>query len=256
MKFEFQKNILQMRNLAAEDYLRKHSGISIPNIADDTMKKVRQILEKGMMQGANPHAVGLELVGRIDPITNLRVGGIIGLPKVKIAEVAKAKKYLEDLDEAYLSLELRDKRYDRSVKKSLNLRKPLLQDQINRIILIYENRALLNYGQGIAQTAMMRSINHMEYVSNAKLILEGLIKQECVTKEWDDCGDGKVRPTHALMGIKYGKGKGLPLEEPFISPSGARLMYPCDTSLGAPFEEIERCRCRVHYRVNWLERGE
>lgn len=251
MASEFSQHIARMRNLSAEDYLRNHSSISIPNIPDDVMQQVRHFLEKGMMQGDSPHAVGLELVGRIDPTTNQRVGGVLSLPEDKIAEIAKARRYLENLDESYLSLELRDKRFDRTVKKALNLKQPLLPDKLSQIISIYENRVLLDYGQGIAQTAMMRSLNHSEYVSNLKLVLEGLIKPDAITKEWDDCGDNRVRPTHAAMGSIYGKGKGIPLEETFVSPSGAQLLYPGDTSLGAPFEEIERCRCRAHYRVDW-----
>lgn len=248
----FSDAILQMHNLAAEDYLSNYSSISIPNIADDIMEKIRQILKEGMMRGDSPQAVGLELVGRIDPITNQRIGGILGLPEKQITAVAEAKKYLDNLYEAYLSLELRDKRFDKGFKKALRLKQPLTPDHIHKIISVYENRVLLDYGQGIAHTAMMRSLNHAEYISGLQIVEEGNVPREAVTKYWDDCGDDKVRSTHAAMGIKYSKGKGIPLEEPFISPSGAHLLYPGDTSLGAPFEEIERCRCGLGIDVDFL----
>jgi hypothetical protein len=37
-----------------------------------------------------------------------------------------------------------------------------------------------------------------------------------------------------------------------VSPSGARMMFPGDFSLGAPPEEIINCRCVVKHRVDFL----
>jgi len=82
--------------------------------------------------------------------------------------------------------------------------------------------------------------------------IEYLISPNAITKEWDDCGDNRVRRSHASMAQKYGKGRGLPLDEPFILPSGAKMLYPGDQSLGAPAKEIIQCRCRAYYRVDWL----
>jgi hypothetical protein len=59
-----------------------------------------------------------------------------------------------------------------------------------------------------------------------------------------------------MLASKYGKGKGLPLEEPFESPTGAKLLFPGDSSLGAGAAEIVHCRCRVSYNVNFRDRGE
>jgi len=245
-------DILHMRNLAAEDYLRKSAGASIPDIDRDTLEKVRQILEKGMMQGNNPNSVALELIGRIDPATNQRTGGVLNLPKEKILEVEKARKYIEILDDTYLSLELRDKRFDRRFKKALSLKTPLVQEAINQMISAYENRVFLDYGQGITQTEMMRSLNHAKFMANKKMIDEGLIHHSLVRKEWDDVGDKRVRHTHRQLAEKYSKGKGIPLDQPFVSPSGARFLYPGDTSLGAPYNEVEKCRCLIAIRADFI----
>jgi hypothetical protein len=42
------------------------------------------------------------------------------------------------------------------------------------------------------------------------------------------------------------------LKEPFTSPTGARLMYPGDTSLGAGPAETIQCRCTVSVRIDFL----
>jgi hypothetical protein len=54
----------------------------------------------------------------------------------------------------------------------------------------------------------------------------------------------------------YGKGQGILFDEPFVSPSGDRLMFPGDRSLGASADETVQCRCRVEYRVDWIKNDE
>lgn len=56
------------------------------------------------------------------------------------------------------------------------------------------------------------------------------------TKTWISMRDGRVRDTHANM-----DGQTQPLGSPFVSPSGATLMFPCDPT--APIEETAGCRC-------------
>lgn len=60
-------------------------------------------------------------------------------------------------------------------------------------------------------------------------------------KRWKIFGDGKERPSHKDAG-----GQTVPISEPFIV-GGYQLMFPCDSSLGAPPQEIVNCRCTVEY---------
>ena len=58
-------------------------------------------------------------------------------------------------------------------------------------------------------------------------------------KQWIYTRDARTRDDHRYRGV-------VPLDEPFELPeSGARLMYPGDTSLGAPLETIINCRCTL-----------
>lgn len=60
-------------------------------------------------------------------------------------------------------------------------------------------------------------------------------------KRWKTFGDSKVRPTH-----REAAGQTVPVDEPFIV-GGYRLMFPCDSSLGASASETVNCRCTVQY---------
>lgn len=58
-------------------------------------------------------------------------------------------------------------------------------------------------------------------------------------KTWKAHRDELTRPTHAEA-----DGQTVPINEPFVV-GGYRMMFPGDTSLGAPAQEIVRCRCII-----------
>ena len=60
-------------------------------------------------------------------------------------------------------------------------------------------------------------------------------------KRWKTFGDSRVRGTH-----REAAGQTVPLDQPFIV-GNSRLMFPCDSSLGASPAEIVNCRCTVEY---------
>jgi hypothetical protein len=66
-------------------------------------------------------------------------------------------------------------------------------------------------------------------------------------KRWLTARDNRVRV--AREGSKFDHrqmdGVTVPLEEPFITPAGSRLMYPGDRSLGAPPGDVVNCRCTI-----------
>jgi hypothetical protein len=41
-------------------------------------------------------------------------------------------------------------------------------------------------------------------------------------------------------------------DAPFIAPDGSRMMFPGDTSLGAPGEQTIQCRCFERIRVRYI----
>lgn len=69
--------------------------------------------------------------------------------------------------------------------------------------------------------------------------------QPVLKKSWLDMRDKRVRATHLDAGRRYGSAS-IPVNEAFIV-GGSRMMYPGDTSLGAPIREIANCRCSAQY---------
>lgn len=241
-----------MRNPRVEEDLKTRSSTLITRLTEEARQNVRDVLQVGIIKGENPRKTALDIIGKVDPRTKKRIGGVIGLTENQAKWVRNVDRYLRDLDGKYLNLKLRDKRFDGIVKKAIESGEKLSERDIDRITTQYKNKALRHRGEAISRTETVQAINRGEYMANIQLVEEGLVARDAVTKEWDDTGDGRVRLTHRALGRKYGKKKGIGLDEPFISPSGARMLYPGDSTLGAPADEIVMCRCRVHVRVDWV----
>lgn len=234
-----------------EAYLRDHSSQLVTRIGEDTRVSLRDVLTEGMTEGNNPRRTALDIVGRVDPVTKQRVGGIIGLTPNQTRWVSSYRNKLQNLNPAALDMELRDKRFDRLVLRAIKDGKPLDKDTIDRLTTRYKSNALRYRGEAIARTEALQSLNRSEYEAVKQAIDMGAVNVSFVRRHWDSAGDSRVRWSHREMDKKY-KAEGVGMDEPFVSPSGARMMFPGDTSLGAGADEVVMCRCRVRTKVDWL----
>ena len=240
-----------MRNPVTEEILKTKSSEFITRISDEVKENIRTMLQEGSVKGDNPRRVALDIVGRVNPTTKKREGGVIGLANNQVNWVNNARRYLERGDKKYFSLNLRDKRFDSVVQKAFDSGTSLDQDTVSKLLTAFKSNALRWRGENIARTEAIQAINRGEYEAHAQAIREGVLSRQQLSKEWDDVGDGRVRTTHRIMGEKYGKGKGIPFDQPFESPYGSKLNYPGDQSLGANPNEIIMCRCKQRIRVDW-----
>lgn len=236
-----------VRNSWAEAWLRDHSSELVSRISDETRRSVQNTLTVGMEKGLNPRTVALDIVGRIDPATGKRMGGIVGLTTGQESWVRSARTKLEQLDPSYFDMKLRDARFDRTVEKAIRDGTPLPADTIDKLITRYKDNALRYRGEMIGRTEAIQALNRSEFEATKQAIAMGATSESAVKREWDSAGDKRVRYTHRKM-----NGQRVGIDEPFVSPSGARMMFPGDTSLGAGADEVVACRCRVRTVIDWL----
>lgn len=236
-----------VRNSRAEAWLRDYSSDQVTRITNDQLGQIRDILNRGMQRGINPRDMALDLIGRIDPLTGRRVGGVIGLNGPQQQYLANARRELMDLDPSYFNRTLRDRRFDPTIQKAIQSGTPLTPDQINKITGRYSDNLLQWRGETIARDQALTALNRSADEAVRQLVEVGNVDERDVERIWDATGDNRVRETHREMdGQKVG------LNEPFITPNGDRLMYPGDSSLGAPPEETIQCRCRLSIRINYI----
>lgn len=250
-----------VRNSRAEAQLRDHSSKLVVAITEDMRTMVRQTVQRGMADGRNPKTTALDLVGRVDPVTKRRVGGVIGLTPnrfdavtgrwIKGQEqwVVNARRDLETLDPAYLNRARRDKRFDSIVEKAIKDGKPLSQEKIDQLIGRYNDNLLKYRADVIARTESVAALNTSEHEAINQAVDQGMIRQSQVKRVWDSAGnDGRTRETHLEM-----EGQKVGLNEPFTFPDGTQAMFPGDTSLGAPASETIQCRCVARTVIDWLD---
>jgi len=249
VKFHF-----NMRDPRAEQWLRDKSSEMVTLISEDTRINVQSTLQRGMIEGRNPRDTALDIVGRYNRATGHREGGVIGLTKDQEGWVASARQRLSqahlggEAGERYLSMGLRDKRFDSTVRKAMETGKPLNKAQVENLTIRYSSAALKHRGDQIARHESMSAFNTADYDSAKQVVALGAAREKDVTRVWDDAGDKRVRHSHREL-----DGQRVGLDEPFVSPvSGASMMYPTDASLGAPTKEIIGCRCRARIKIDWL----
>lgn len=237
-----------VRNSRAEKWLREESASLVTRINDDIRQNIRNVMFDGTQAGINPRTVALDIIGRIDPKTGKRVGGIIGLTPQQERWVSNTRRDLLALDDRYFSRELRDKRFDSVVRKAIASGEPLPRETVERLVTRYKSNALRYRGETIARTEALRSLNQSEYEAVLQARDMGAVNQNATKRVWDSAGDSRVRWSHKRL-----NGQAVGIDEPFVSPSGARMMFPGDTSLGASGDETIMCRCRVRLKVDWLD---
>lgn len=238
-----------VRNSRAEKWLREQSSRLVTQIGEEALIGVRNVMFEGVKVGRNPRNVALDIVGRINPVTRKREGGIIGLTTRQEHWTAKTRRDLEELSENYFSRKLRDKRFDGTVRKAIADNKPLPPETINKLVGRYKSNALRYRGETVARTEAISALNRSAYEAVEQAVDIGAVKRKSVKRVWDSSGrDGRTRDSHLAM-----DGQTVAMDEPFKTPDGALLMFPGDTSLGAPGEETINCRCRVRLKIDWLD---
>lgn len=245
------KAVFNIRNEVVENELRNYSSNFITQISDEVRETVQITLSDGMARGLNPRETALNIVGRKDRVTGKRIGGTIGLASNQARWVNNARMYLQNLDERYFTLTLRDKRFDSLVRKAIEDKKALSKEKISQLITAYESKALKYRADAIARTETMQAINRAERSAIAQNIEEGLISSDMVIKWWSDSKDERTRKSHINLGNRYNRENAIGFNEAFETITGSKLLYPGDTSLGADLHEIIHCRCKCQYYINF-----
>lgn len=244
--------LFNMRSPRIEAELKDFSSTMITRITEEVRENVRTVLTEGQSRGDNPRKIALDIVGRINPSTKKREGGVIGLSANQVKWSSNARKYLEGLDETYFGLTLRDKRFDSVVKKAIETGRPLPQETISKLVTAYNKKALLYRGESIARTEAIQAINRGSDAAHQQGIDEGLFTSRQITKWWASSHDSRVRNTHTELSSRYTRKTPLKFEDHFVTVYGAKMKFPGDGSLGAPASELVMCRCKAQYHVDFL----
>lgn len=228
-----------VRNPAAEAWLRDYSSQLVTEIVDDQRNMIQQVIERGVAAGDNPRTIALDLVGRVG-MDGKRTGGLIGLTSSQTEWVQNYSDALASDNPAdALTYNLRDQRFDAAVQRAVDSGELLTADQIDMMINAYTNRALRYRAEGIARTESIAALHEAQQQAIQQAIETGALPEENVSMIWRTTHDKRTRESHRAMDGQVRK-----FGEKFVSGLGNEIAYPGDPD--APAEEVINCRC-------WLE---
>lgn len=224
-------------NPRVEDYARNVVGQHIDYITDDMREAVRHTVADGYAFGRSVDRMALDIVGRMDG--GRRKGGIIGLNFQQSEWIANMRRTLRDNPKAALRYGLRDKRFDRLLRKG----EPLTTTQIDNISRQYANKLLLSRGRMIARTERGAAINAGRMEAWQQAIDKTGLDPSRIVKEWRH-SSRMMYPRDAHVALHGDQVRGL--YTPF-TVNGFICQYPHDPSL--PASEVVNCGCQVVYKV-------
>jgi len=228
-------------------FLASQAAALRDQVAREQAEAVRVVLSMGRDRGDTARTAALSLAGRMSKQTGRRTGGVVGLNGPAAEASQRARDQLASGDPArmreYLTRLRRDPAFDAAVREAIEQKRPVPKAIIDRAASAYAQRLLGTYAEALAQTNTSEAYNKGREEGWKQLTARSS-GMYTFAKTWRSMRDNKVRHTHAAM-----NGQVVMADQPFTSPSGAMLMFPCDTSLGAPLNERIRCRCVVEYSL-------
>jgi hypothetical protein len=233
----------------AQEWLSSKAQRTIEVLQAENEQAVRATAAAGRTANQSAYQTALDIVGRTSKQTGKRVGGVLGLSGADALTILKAREQLRSGDaeqmRQYLRRVDREKRMDGIVERAIQAKKAITAPDAQRIATAYSEKKLRAHAELVARTNA-----HEAYNAGFNRFYEQLVSQArrpaLVEKLWRNKGDRNVRHAHVLLG-----GQRIALSGLFQSPTGAMLMYPGDSSRGASWADLARCRCTVSYRVTW-----
>jgi hypothetical protein len=200
----------------------------IVEMTDRQLEAIREaIKEKTVMRGIGPYDVART------------IREAIGLTSYQRSVVASFRQQLNDLDPRALERELRDKRYDSTVRGAIRDNEALAAEQIDAMVDAYHRKFVALRAQTIARTEALRATS-FGGIARVQDVLDRHPALE-VTKRWLSTRDNRTRETHRDLNGKEVDG----MDGAFLTSAGNHLRWPLDEN--GPADEVIRCRCTLQY---------
>ena len=216
-------------NSAQRRHMVEYALDRIVSITEQQRDAIRSaLLNQTVLQGLGP------------PTVARSIREAIGLTPYQQDVVRSFRAQLENLDVAALERKLRDRRYDRTLRRAIESQEPLSDEQIDAMVDAYHRRMLTLRATTIARTESIRATTQGA-LARAQEVLDQHPELD-VLKIWHSTHDDRTRPTHVDLDGHQVQG----MLTPFVTSSGAMIRWPVDDQ--APADEAINCRCYLEYR--------
>lgn len=235
------------RHTRAEAWVREHAGSLIEGIQSESLDTTRRVIGQGIAEGRSSRAVALEITGR--RVGKKRVGGYLGLNSVQADSIIRGRGLLlsgdPDQMRQYLGLKLRDRRYDRTIRKAMREGRAIKGQMLDKIMEAHRSKALGYRGRVIAKHEARQALS----AGREEAFQQALEREdvEGVSVRWQHNLSADPRHQHVAM-----NGAKIELGGQFEFPDGVTMKHPHDED--APASHTIGCNCVAMYRLK-MRRG-
>lgn len=214
----------------AAELMRRNRLSFIRDFAQEQRRATRRALTTALMQGTGP----------IDTARVFRDS--IGLTERQEQAAQNYARLLRAGSAEALERDLRDRRFDPTVRRAARGGEPLKEAQIANMVSRYRDRSLMLRAETIARTESVRVTSIARREGFAQALEDAGVTPDQVVRVWNSTSDARTRDAHRAMD---GQERGP--DEPFQDGDGNRLMFPGDPN--APPATTVACRCVVTHRI-------
>lgn len=216
-------------------YIREFVGNDIREITETTVTAVRQTVERGQQQGRNPRNIAVDFRDNI------------GLTARMEQAVANYRAGLESLSPEVLQRALRDKRFDSTIRNAIGSGAGLTEQQIDRYVKRYRERAIKSRSETIARTEQLTAVTVGQRQSLLQARDQGKLSPR-LRRFWEYTHDSRTRHWHS--DIPTLNPDGVAIDEQYLTQPPGRTEYvtaPRDPMISGA--NRINCRCRERYEL-------
>ena len=173
-------------NFRAVRHLQEERLRFVREFTDEQRRATQSALSDGIERGLNPRAQA----------RNFRSS--IGLTSKQQSAVANYRRLLNrasDGDTEALTRQLRDRRFDPTVRRAIRSGEPLTNKQVERMVGRYRERYVKYRSEVIARTEALRAVHSANDEAYRQAIDEDYIQVEELRRTWTIARDDRVRDT-------------------------------------------------------------
>jgi hypothetical protein len=217
-------------NPRAQAWMRNNRFRFIAEFTEKQRQSTRAALIRGISTGTNPRVIARDL----------RAG--LGLTHKQTLAVNNFRAMLESGSRRALTRELRDHRFDGTIRRAIVTKRPLTENQIEMMVSRYRERLVNQRAELIARNEALNAVHAGNEEAFQQAIDSGDLSISQLIREWNTAKDERVRGSHKSM-----HGQTRLFGETFTSGLGNELRYPGDEL--APAKDVIECRCALGTRV-------
>lgn len=198
----------------------------VRGLTEETRETAHRVIYDGQRAHLNPRTIARDLR---DSIT---------LTPHQAQHVANMRRSLESGDYGdVLGRQLRDRRYDKILRRAAKDGTALTEKQIDKMVERYRLNYIGHRAETIARTESARNVHAGLEEAGRQAIERGDVEADQLVKEWIHAGRGEnSREDHVDM-----DGTQVKFADLFELPDGTRMKYPGDPAGGA--KHVANCRC-------------